>query len=182
MKMNVKISKEAVKPKPTSAGQPVLPFFISTLINGNYFCLDTRDITAVIPNGYRVPGFKGENSLHECTYKTIQGSRAASGRQFKNLSRYGAPSEGFDHYAPGSKCLEKHLSIASLNLWVYGKTHDGRDKKNSLSMRKEKEEFGSFIPDADHLKNKLAITNKTMVIKQITVDSKNLNFYGGSIK
>jgi hypothetical protein len=48
-------------------------------------------------------------------------------------------------------------------------------------MQKEKE-FGSFIPDVDHLKNKLSITNKTMVIKQITVDSKNLNFYGGSIK
>jgi hypothetical protein len=52
-------------------------------------------------------------------------------------------------------------------------------KKIHYSCAKE---FGSFIPDVDHLKNKLSITNITMVIKQITVDSKNLNFYGGSIK
>jgi hypothetical protein len=91
-------------------------------------------------------------------------------------------------------CLEKHLSIASLSLWVYGKTHDGRDKKNSLSMRREKE-FGSFIPDVDHLKNKLSITNKTMVIKQklfnqpaavlksepAAIERNNLSFKGGAI-
>ena len=94
MKKNVKNGNEAVKPKPILAGPSVIPFFISSLINGNY------------------------------------------------------------------SCLENHLSIASLNLWV---KHESRDKKNSLSCAKE---FGSFIPDADHLKNKLSITNITMVIKQ----------------
>ena len=124
MKKNVKTGKEAVKPKPISAGPSVLPFFISSLIKGNY------------------------------------------------------------------SCLENHLSIASLNLWV---KHESRDKKNSLSCAKE---FGSFIPDADHLENKLSITNITMVIKQKLLiqpapvllaepavgDSKNLNLYGGAIK
>jgi hypothetical protein len=192
MKMNVKNGKEAVEPKSISAGQSVLPFFISPLINGNYFCLDTRDITPVILTGYRVPGFKGENVLHDCKYKTIQGSRVASGREFKNLSRHGALSENFHNYTPGSKCLEKHLSITSLNLLVYGKKISAGIKKNSIIRTIE---FGVTIHGDDFLKNKLSITNITKVIKQklfnkpaavlktepAAVARKNLNFYGGAI-
>lgn len=190
MKKNVKNGKEAVKPAVT--GHAVLPFFISPLINGNYFCLDTRDITPVILNGYRVPGLKGENVLHDCKYKTIQGSRGASGREFKNLSRHDGLSEGFHHYAPGAKCLEKHLSIASLNLWVYGKKISAGIKKNSIIRTIE---FGVTIHGDDFLKNKLSITNIAMVIKQklfnqpapvlkaepAAVERNNLSFKGGAI-
>jgi hypothetical protein len=64
MKKNVKNGKEAVKPAAT--GHAVLPFFISPLINGNYFCLDTRDITPVILTGYRGLGLHPGGNLKTC--------------------------------------------------------------------------------------------------------------------
>jgi len=138
MKKNVKNGKETVKPEPIAVRQSVLPFFISSLINGNNSCLDARDRTLVIPDGYRFPGFKSENSLHDCKYKPLQGSRVASGRKLKTCPVMVRRLRACINMPLAISALKSTYQLRLCSCESLEKKHDGRDKKNSLSMLKKR--------------------------------------------